>query len=36
MLPKTGRNLHQDKDELAFAAIMAEALTEGLGPTPRL
>lgn len=33
MLPKTGRNLHQDKDELAFAAIMAEALTEGLGST---
>lgn len=33
MLPKTGKNLHQNKDESAFAAIMAEALTEGLGPT---
>jgi len=31
MLPKTGRKLHLD--ELAFAAIMSEALVEGLGST---
>lgn len=33
MFPKTGRKLHGDGDELAFAAMMSEALVEGLGPT---
>ena len=33
MLPKTGRKLHHAKEESAFAAMMSEALTEGLGPT---
>lgn len=33
MFPKTGRKLHGDGDELAFAAMMSEALIEALGPT---
>jgi len=33
MLPKRGKDLHRDAPELAFAALMARALTSELGRT---
>lgn len=33
MLPKTGKNLHRGESDLAFADLMAQALTSELGRT---
>lgn len=33
MFPKTGKKLHRGEQDLAFARLMAEALTEELGRT---